>query len=252
MVCRAGCRPRACSYGVGVSYILRAEGIGRSFGRFEVLKAASLWAEPGKVVTLMGRNGAGKTTLIKIAAGWLRADYGVVHFNGIVTERPRLARLAQAGLFYIPQEQLLSPTFTVQQHIEAVAARFGSTDVEHAVEATRLGGVLPQRASELSGGERMRASLALGLVRRPTCLIIDEPFRGVSPLDQEILSTALRRQAESGVAVVTSGHDTRPLLALSDSIIWCVAGTTHHIGTPAEAVKHRQFVREYLGPSHSG
>ncbi len=234
-----------------MSYILRAEGIGRSFGRFEVLKAASLWAEPGKIVTLMGRNGAGKTTLIKIAAGWLRADYGVVHFDGIAMERPQLARLARAGLFYIPQEQLLSPTFTVQQHIEAVAARFGSDEVEYAVEATRLGGVLPQRPSTLSGGERMRASLALGLVRKPACLIIDEPFRGVSPLDQEILSTALLRLAGSGVAVVTSGHDTRPLLAVSDSIIWCVAGTTHHLGTPAEAVEHRQFVREYLGSGYS-
>jgi len=234
-----------------MSYLLRAEGVGRSFGRNEVLKSASLWAEAGKIVTLMGRNGSGKTTLLKITAGWLRADYGVVHFNGIVTERPRLARLAEAGLFFIPQEQLLSPSFTARQHIGAVSARFGADHVESAIEETRIDALLDQPVWELSGGERMRVSLALGIARHPLCLLIDEPLVRASPQDQETLSTALRALAGRGVAIVTSGHDARPLLALSDSIIWSVAGTTHHIGTPAEALSHNQFVSEYLGPGYA-
>jgi ABC-type multidrug transport system ATPase subunit len=199
----------------------------------------------------MGRNGAGKTTLMRIAAGWLRPDYGVVHFSGIVTQRPRLARLAEAGLFFVPQEQLLSEKFTVRRHIEAVAAVFGANHVDAAIEETRIEALLDQPVWELSGGERMRASLALGIVRRPVCLIIDEPLIRTSPQDQETLSTAMRSLAEKGVAIVTSGHDARPLLALSDAIIWCVAGTTHHIGTPQEALRHTQFMREYLGPGYS-
>jgi len=234
-----------------MSYVLRAEGVVRSFGRNEVLKSASLWAEPGKIVTLMGRNGSGKTTLLRITAGWLRADYGVVHFNGIVTQRPRLARLAEAGLFYIPQDQLLSPSFTVRQHIEAVSARFGADHVQAAIEETNIEEILDQTVWELSGGERMRASLALGIARRPLCLLIDEPLVRASPRDQETLATALRSLAEEGVAIVTSGHDARPLLALSDEIIWSTAGTTHHIGSPAQALRHNQFVREYLGPGYA-
>jgi len=61
-------------------YALWAEGIGKSFGASDVLKSASLWAEAGKVTTLMGRNGSGKSTLMKIAVGVLRSDYGVVSF----------------------------------------------------------------------------------------------------------------------------------------------------------------------------
>ncbi len=229
-------------------YLLSAEGIGKSFFRHEVLKSAALWGEAGRVVTLMGRNGAGKTTLLKIAAGWLRADYGAVHFNGLVYTRPRLARLASAGLFYIPQEQLLSPAFTPAQHIGAISHRFGAEHVASAVETMQIGSVLDRPVRELSGGERMRVSLALGWVRRPRCLIVDEPLARVSPKDVETLSSALRQLALEGVAVVTSGHDARALLALSDTIIWCVAGTTHHIGSPTEALSHTQFVREYLGP----
>lgn len=76
----------------------------------------------------------------------------------------------------------------------------------------------------------------------------DEPLVGLAPIDQERLGTLLRSVAEAGVAVVTSGHDTRALLEVSDSVIWSVAGTTHHLGSPADAVQHHQFVREYLGP----
>lgn len=231
-----------------MSYVLRAEGIGRSFGGEEVLKAASLWATPGRITTLMGRNGAGKTTLLRIAAGWLRPHYGVVHFAGRSWEHPRLWRLAREGLFFVPQEQLLTRDLTAGEHLRIVAARFGAAHVEWAVESTRIRGLLEQPLWQLSGGERMRVSLALGMVRRPLCLIIDEPLARVAPMDKEVLSAALRALAGTGTAVVTSGHDARPLLALSDEILWTVAGTTHHLGSPAEAVRHPQFVREYLGP----
>lgn len=72
-------------------YALRAEEIGKFFGRVQVLKAASLWGEPGKVTTLLGRNGVGKSTLMKSAAGVLRADYGVVSVFGDARKKHSLA-----------------------------------------------------------------------------------------------------------------------------------------------------------------
>jgi ribose transport system ATP-binding protein len=101
-------------------YALRAEGIGKSFGRVEALKAASLWGEAGKVTTLLGRNGAGKTTLMKIAAGVLRPDYGVVSLFGDVRENHSLPRLARSGLMYVPQDQLVSPRYRVRDHLHDV------------------------------------------------------------------------------------------------------------------------------------
>jgi len=60
----------------------------------------------------------------------------------------------------------------------------------------------------------------------------------------------MRRLATRGTAVVTSGHDVRALLDISDVIIWSVGGTTHHLGTPSSALAHDQFRREYLGPRY--
>jgi len=230
-------------------YLLRAEGIRKRFGTTEVLKAAALWAKAGEVTTLLGRNGSGKTTLIRIAAGDLRADQGTVWFGGAVRERPSLARAARAGLMYVPQEELLVPGCRVCQHFAALKASFQSARVDEAIRDVRIADLLEQRVGSLSGGERMRVSLALALARRPTVLLADEPLVGLAPKDQELLADLLRGIAREGAAVVTSGHDTRVLLQSSDAIIWSVAGTTHHLGSPSEALRHEQFRREYLGPT---
>ena len=108
---------------------------------------------------------------------------------------------------------------------------------------------MQQRVYSLSGGERVRVSIALALARMPSVLVADEPLVGLTPIDQETLGQALRRMAARGTAVVTSGHDARILLDISDVILWSVAGTTHHIGSPSEALAHDQFRREYLGPA---
>jgi lipopolysaccharide export system ATP-binding protein len=233
-------------------YSLWAEGIGKSWGREQVLKSASVWAAPGKVTTLLGRNGSGKTTLLRVAVGQLRPDHGVVSFLGTVTERPTLARMARRGLMYLPQEQLVMPTYRVRDHVHAVATTFGIDGIGLIMRESRIEGLLDQRVATLSRGERVRLSMALALLRRPTVLVADEPLVGLSPKDQESTGKALRRLAAEGTAVVTSGHDTRVLLSISDVIIWSVAGTTHSIGSPAEALRHAQFRREYLGPRVDG
>ncbi len=114
-------------------YVLRVEGIGKSFGGLEVLKSASLWGEPGKVTTLLGRNGCGKTTLMRIAVGVLRPDYGAVSVFGDVREHQSLPRLARAGLMYVPQEQLVSPGYRVRDHMKALATTFSSDGIDDAV-----------------------------------------------------------------------------------------------------------------------
>lgn len=231
-----------------MEYRLRVEGVGKRFGSTDVLKSAALWAKAGQITTLMGRNGSGKTTLMRIAAGHLRADQGTVWFEGTALERPKLHQLARAGLMYVPQDELVVSRYRVIDHFGAFAAVFPDFEIEEAVEKTRIAELLKQRVATLSGGERMRVSLALAMARRPRVLLVDEPLVGLAPRDQEMMAGLLRNLAEAGSAIVTSGHDTRILLEMSDAILWSVSGTTHYLGTPKEATQHTQFCREYLGP----
>lgn len=229
-------------------YLLTAEGIGRSFGQLDALKSASLWAEAGKVTTLMGRNGSGKTTLMRIAAGDLRPDHGSLSFLGERSARHSLPALARRGLMYVPQRGLLSPAWTVREHFAVFSNAFDLPDPSPSIELLRVGDRMDHSAAALSGGEKSRVTFALIHARQPRILVADEPLVGLAPQDQELVADVLRQLARGGCAIVTSGHDARPLMAVSDVILWSVAGTTHHIGSPEEALKHAQFCREYLGP----
>jgi ABC-type multidrug transport system ATPase subunit len=229
-------------------YVLRAEGIGKYFGSLEALKAASVWAEPGRVTTLMGRNGSGKTTLMRVAVGLLRADRGGVTFLGEAYEHPRLPVLARRGLMYLPQSGSLCWGYRVSDHFDALTRGFGAARIDEAIDRCDVAPLLDQRARELSSGERRRVFIALAYARRPAALVADEPLVGLAPGHQESLGRLLRDLAAQGTAVVTSGHDAHMLMAISDTIIWSAAGTTHYLGSPEEAVAHHQFRREYLGP----
>lgn len=227
--------------------ILAAETVVKSFGGRRVLTSATLRVVPGELRVLFGRNGIGKSTLLKIAAGRLSPDSGAIHFAGRVYLSVRLAQLAAAGLFYLPDHDVLSAAFTVRRQLEMIRLQFGGGDVLEA--ATRMGieTHLDKRPFELSGGELRRAELAAVLVRRPVCLLADEPYRGIAPKDAEDLTRTFTGLAASGVAVMITGHEVPTLLDAADHVSWCTSGTTYELGPPAVAVQNPAFQREYLG-----
>lgn len=227
--------------------ILTAESVVKSFGGRRVLTSATLRAVPGELRVLFGRNGIGKSTLLKIAAGWLSPDSGAIHFAGRVYLSVRLAELAAAGLFYLPDHDLLSTAFTVKRQLEMIGRQFGGGSVSEAATQLGIAAHLDKYPFELSGGERRRAELAAVLVRRPICLLADEPYRGIAPKDAEDLTRTFADLAASGMAVVVTGHEVPTLLDAADHVSWCTSGTTYELGPPAAAVQSATFRQEYLG-----
>jgi ABC-type multidrug transport system ATPase subunit len=228
--------------------LLVADCVTKSFGDHRVLSAGSLRAERGQVRVVFGRNGSGKSTLIKIATGWIPADSGVVHFRGRAMLRPRHATLAREGLFYLPDHEVLSSAFTLGWQLELFSRRFARRTARDAATMADVGHLLDRRPFQLSGGELRRAELALVLVRRPDCLLADEPYRGIAPADHDRLTGLFRALASDGCAVVVTGHEVPTLLEAADHVTWCTAGTTYELGPPAVARRHEEFRRGYLGP----
>lgn len=230
-----------------MTQVLTADCVVKTFGDRRVLSSATLRAVSGELRVLFGRNGAGKSTLIKIAAGWLAPDGGNVYVGGQRVGSITLAELAARGVFYLPDHDLLSPAFSVRRQLEMIRAQFPGGSVEEAAEQVGISERLDQRPWTLSGGERRRAELAAALVRRPTCLLADEPYRGISPKDAEDLTRIFSGLARNGVAVVLTGHEVPTLLDAADHVSWCTSGTTYELGPPSVAVQHDAFRREYLG-----
>ncbi len=195
----------------------------------------------------MGRNGAGKSTLLRIASGAIAADSGTVRLDGAMVERPHTATLAECGLFFLADRDLFSPRYTVRQQLELFRTRFAGAAVDVAASAMGVGSLIDRKPHQLSSGERRRAELAVAIVRRPRCLLADEPYRNVSPIDAEAISRALRSLAEGGCAVVVTGHEASTFLQDVDHVTWCDSGTTLELGTPDAAMRHERFALGYLG-----
>jgi ABC-type multidrug transport system ATPase subunit len=229
--------------------ILVADCVSKSFGARRVLSSGSLRAESGQVRVIFGRNGVGKSTLIKIAAGLIAPDSGIVHFRGAAHLHARLASFARNGLFYLPDHELLSSAFTLRRQIEFHRDRFQRRSVEEAAALACVGHLLDRRPHTLSGGELRRAELAIVLARQPACLLADEPYRGIAPVDHELLTRLFRSIAAEGCAVIVTGHEVPALLEAADHITWCTSGTTYELGAPAAARAHEGFTRGYLGPA---
>jgi ABC-type multidrug transport system ATPase subunit len=216
------------------------------YGEKWALHSASLRATRGELRALLGRNGAGKSTLLRIGAGLITATSGTVSFNGKFRERPRLANLAREGLCFVPDNDLLSNAFSVRQQLEFVAGR-SDHEIERVAERLTIASLLDARPAELSSGERRRAEVAFAMLRRPVCLLADEPLRNISPIDAEALLEVLKDIAHAGCAVVITGHEVPALLAAVDHVTWCTAGTTYEMGPPFMARTDERFMRDYLG-----
>lgn len=227
--------------------ILRADSINVRFGHRKVLTSATLRAESGQVTALFGRNGQGKSTLFRVACGLLEPDGGVVQFRGVTHLRPRLSRLARKGLFLLADRDLLIPTLTLRRQFDWFTQQFNCESATKAAALVGLEAQLDRLAVQCSGGERRRAEIALAWMRKPICLLADEPYRGVAPADAEILSKVFRQMAAEGCAVVITGHEVHTILDIADHIVWCTSGTTYELGTPEMAKEHERFRQEYLG-----
>jgi ABC-type multidrug transport system ATPase subunit len=226
--------------------LLVADSIGKSFGARRVLISARLDAPAGAFTFVAGRNGAGKSTLLRIAAGHLSADYGIIKFAGETFQRPSLHQLARRGMFFLPDRGILAPGVTLRNQIDAVATRFAVGSFESVAERFGLSRIMDQKPRAFSTGELRRAEVCLAAVRSPTCLIADEPLRGLDPKDAALLLEQLRELTRQGCAVVVSGHDANLYMSAADYVVWVTSGTCHNLGSPTAAKKHEQFHRHYL------
>lgn len=227
--------------------LLVADCVAKSFRGRRVLSSGSLRAVEGEVRVMLGRNGAGKSTLLKIAAGRIQPDAGAVHFDGHTMLAARLPDLAARGLFYLPDHDLFSNAFSLRVQLELFRAQFDGAPVDDALEAVGLGDPGTKRPHAFSGGELRRAELAAIMVRRPRCLLADEPFRGIAPKDAEDIGGLFVKMAARGMAVVLTGHEVPTLMSIATHVTWCTAGTSYELGPPAVAMGHAGLRSDYLG-----
>jgi ABC-2 type transport system ATP-binding protein len=174
--------------------VLRASGLKRAFGKVCAVDGLDLSVREGEIYGFLGANGAGKTTAIRLLMGIIKPDKGTIELLGERTRRTTIRQKRSIG--YVSQEQTFYPWMTARALGRFVGGFYPTWDAAEFDRLLRVLDVPPDRkASQLSGGMRVKLALALALAPRPALLILDEPTSGLDPLGRREFLDIIQRQA---------------------------------------------------------
>jgi ABC-2 type transport system ATP-binding protein len=178
---------------------VEARGLVKRYGEREALRGVDLHTAAGELVAIIGPNGAGKTTLLSILAGISRADEGEVH-------------LPAGEVGWVPQQAALYRRLTVEENLLLFARLEKHSDphasTEEMLELTGLADRRGEIVARLSGGNQQRINIAIGLLARPSVLLLDEPSVGLDPRQRARLWEFVSSLAATdGTTVIFSTHD---------------------------------------------
>jgi ABC-2 type transport system ATP-binding protein len=208
--------------------VLRVEGLGKRFGQRQALCDLSFATHPGEILAVIGPNGAGKTTLLSILAGVQAPSSGSV------------ARTA-GEVGWVPQQPALYSKLSVAENLR-LFARLERVPDREAVVARMLNQTgLAERASErvdrLSGGNRQRVNVALGLLADPSVVLLDEPSSSLDPGQRERLWEFIGELSRRGTSVLFSTHIVGEAERYAGRVLVLDQGRLLFAGAPAELVR---------------
>ena len=205
--------------------VLEARGLVKRYGEREALRGVSLSAGRGELVAIIGPNGAGKTTLLSILAGIQKAD------EGSVSHSPR-----EVG--WVPQQAAVYSKLTVAENLELFARLEKMPDprgtVERMLDLTGLRDRADDQVGQLSGGNRQRVNIAVGLLASPEVLLLDEPSAALDPRQRERVWEFVLRLAGEGTTVVYSTHNVQEAERYANQVLVVADGERLFAGSPKE------------------
>jgi NitT/TauT family transport system ATP-binding protein len=204
-------------------YVVRMVEVAKTFGGFEALKDISVTVEPGEFVSLLGPSGCGKSTILRLLAGLTSVTGGRIEWGDKVRRRENTGR---PDLAFVFQEATLMPWRTVERNVAIPLVLLGlpmaqiRERVRQAIGAVGLDGFEKTYPRQLSGGMKMRVSIARALVTRPAVLLMDEPFAALDEMTRQKLNNdlvTLWRQERLTIVFVT--HNVYEAVYLSSRIL---------------------------------
>lgn len=232
---------------------IEAKGLVKTYHGRTVVKGVSIKARCGETVGILGPNGAGKTTSFYMIVGLVRPNAGRVFFQGEDVTRLPVYKRARKGLGYLAQEASVFRKLSVEDNIKAILevmdmSRQERRDrLEELLEELRLAHVAKQMAFTLSGGERRKLEIARALVRRPTILMLDEPFSGVDPLAVHDIQQIVIDLRNRGLGVMITDHNVRETLSVVDRAYLIYEGGVLREGTSEFLINDPEARKVYLG-----
>jgi ABC-2 type transport system ATP-binding protein len=207
-------------------------GLGKRYGDFVAVDGLDLDIRRGEIFALLGPNGAGKTTTVEICEGYRERDSGEVRVLGADPAAGARAWKAQLGI--VLQSGAGDSQLTCREMLRAQASYF--PDPRDADEVLALVGLTEKagaRGKSLSGGQRRRLDVALGIIGGPTLLFLDEPTTGFDPEARRRFWSLIRSLRELGTTILLTTHYLDEAEALADRVGVIARGRLVEVAVPS-------------------
>ena len=216
--------------------VLQLDGVTKRYGDFLAVDRVSLTAPRGKILGLLGPNGAGKTSTLRMILGITPPDSGAIAVFGKLP-----GRAVQRRVGYLPEERGLYKRMRTRDTIVyfAMLKGMGRGRAKRRADALLaelgLADVSDRRIEALSKGMAQKVQLMTAIAHEPELLILDEPFSGLDPINQNELEAAIRRLAKGGTTILFSTHTMSHAERLCDRFVILVKGRKAFDGTLEDA-----------------
>ncbi len=210
---------------------VRVRGLHKRYGEKQAVDGLDLDIGRGEIVAVLGPNGAGKTTTVEILEGFRERDAGDVQVLG---EDPAHAdRAWRARIGVVAQDSRDRAELTVAEEVRSTARYYPApADPDEVIAAVGLAEKARARVRGLSGGQRRRLDVALGIVGRPELLFLDEPTTGFDPQARRSFWGLVRGLRDSGTTILLTTHDLDEAAHLADRVVVVRGGRVVASGTP--------------------
>jgi ABC-2 type transport system ATP-binding protein len=220
------------------SATLGAERVTKRFGAREALRDVSFQAGSGERLAIIGPNGAGKTTLLSILSGVQEPT------SGRVMHPPEI-------IGWVPQQAAVYGKLSVAENLRLFARLERVADVpatvDRMLELTGLHERAHDEVSKLSGGNKQRVNIAVGLLGDPDVLLLDEPSTALDPRQRELLWEFISSLAQAGTTVFFSTHNVGEAERYADRVLVLADGELLYDGPPGELIgEERDFEAAFV------
>jgi len=226
------------------SSMIKVCSLKKRIGQQEILSGVDLEVRTGETLAIIGRSGGGKSVLLKHLVGLMEPDTGEIWIQGQniigMTERQLGEIRKKVGILF--QGGALFDSMTVEDNIAFPLREAGERDprvlrakVGEMLEVMEMEGQEEKMPESLSGGMKKRVGLARAIIRRPSCVLYDEPTAGLDPVVADSINRLIRRlQERFGMTSLVVTHDMKSAFDVADQIAYLHEGHIYFHGTPSE------------------
>jgi ABC-2 type transport system ATP-binding protein len=213
---------------------VEVSGLRKAYGAVEAVRGVSFTVAYGEIFALLGPNGAGKSTTLEILEGFRERDGGRAAVLGADPGDRARARWLRERVGLVLQDVAVEPYLTVRETIARDAGYYPAPrDVDEVIGLVGLAGLERRKVKTLSGGQKRRLDLALGIIGDPRVLFLDEPTTGFDPNARRSAWRLVRDLRDAGTTIVLTTHAMQEAQELADRVAVLSDGLIVSAGSPS-------------------